>query len=110
METNMENKKQIRRFKGEYSFLGNFFPVPVRFEGITYPSSEHAFQAAKFSDIEVRKGIAKRKAAKEAKLFTRGFPSPLDWDERKVEVMKTILFCKFTQNPKLSSFKNDRLL
>lgn len=47
--------KDIRWFKGEYSFLSNFYQVPVTYEGITYDSSECAFQAQKSLDNEVRK-------------------------------------------------------
>ena len=37
----------IRSFTGEYRFLSNFFPSPVEFEGLVFPTVEHAFQAAK---------------------------------------------------------------
>ena len=42
----------IDSFGGEYSFLSNFHKCKVEFEGMTYPSVEHAFQAAKNPDPE----------------------------------------------------------
>lgn len=38
---------EIKSFTGKYSFLSNFYPCKVLFEGVRYPSVEHAFQAAK---------------------------------------------------------------
>ena len=40
----------IDSFRGEYGFLSNFNKSRVEFEGMTYPSVEHAFQAAKNPD------------------------------------------------------------
>lgn len=37
----------IDPFRGECSFLSNFHKCRVGFDGMTYPSVEHAFQAAK---------------------------------------------------------------
>ena len=38
---------KIESFHDEYRFLSNFWPVLIDYEGIVYPTSEHAFQAAK---------------------------------------------------------------
>ena len=35
----------IDSFKGEYSFLSNFYQYPVTYGGLTYPTAEAAFQA-----------------------------------------------------------------
>src|SRR3954468_6821071 len=48
----------IDSFQGEYRFLSNFWPAGVEFEGITYPTAEHAYQAAKTLDVALRKRIA----------------------------------------------------
>ena len=45
----------INDFHNEYFFLSNFYSHPVVFEGVTYPSNEHAYQAAKTLDLEKRK-------------------------------------------------------
>ena len=48
----------IDSFGGEYSFLSNFHKCKVEFEGMTYHSVEHAFQAAKNPDPEYRRSVA----------------------------------------------------
>ena len=57
----------IKSFSGEYRFLSNFYPVEVVLDGVTYPTVENAYQAAKTLDLEKRKefidvlpGFAKR--------------------------------------------------
>ena len=49
---------QIRQFKGEFRFLSNFYPSPVKFRGILYPSVEHAYQSAKSADPVWKKNCA----------------------------------------------------
>ena len=34
-------------FSGEYEFLSNFYPCRIVYNGITYPSVEHAYQDRK---------------------------------------------------------------
>lgn len=38
-------KSPITSFLGEYRFLSNFYPAPVSYLGLRYPTVEHAFQA-----------------------------------------------------------------
>ena len=42
----------INEFQGKYRFLSNFYPCDIVYEGIQYPSTEHAYQAAKTLDTE----------------------------------------------------------
>ena len=37
----------INSFVGPCRFLSNFYPSEITYEGITYPTVEHAFQASK---------------------------------------------------------------
>lgn len=48
----------ICKFDGKFFFLSNFFESKVEYEGITYPTVEHAFQAAKTLDNDTRKKVA----------------------------------------------------
>jgi len=48
----------IKEFKDEYRWLSNFWPVTITYEGLTYPSVEHAYQAQKTNDLETRKKFA----------------------------------------------------
>lgn len=45
----------IDRFDGtKYRFLSNFWPAIVFYDGLEYPTTEHAYQAAKTLDWEKR--------------------------------------------------------
>lgn len=84
----------IEEFQGKYRFLSNFWGAPVEFEGLCYPSVEHAFQAAKTLDKEQRKGFLKIKA-NEAKRLGRKVTLRSDWEEVKLSIMKELLIKKF---------------
>ena len=47
-------KDWIPEFSGKYNFLSNFSNSPIKYEGIVYPTVEHAFQAAKTLNINKR--------------------------------------------------------
>jgi hypothetical protein len=51
---------RISSFSGEYRWLSNFWIAPIIpfNDNISYPSSEHAYQAAKTQNLEIRKTIA----------------------------------------------------
>lgn len=51
-------KMTIDKFDNEFAFLSNFYSSPIVYEGIEYPTVEHAFQAAKTFDFDQRKMIA----------------------------------------------------
>lgn len=40
----------ITSFKDKYRWLSNFWPAQIEFEGIKYPSVEHAYVASKTLD------------------------------------------------------------
>jgi ribA/ribD-fused uncharacterized protein len=95
---------RIDYFKYEWAFLSNFYPVTVTYEGVLYASVEHAYQAAKFLDPELRSkfaletnprltpGQAKRLAHS---LKEKGLQRP-DWDGVSLTVMRELLVQKFS--------------
>ena len=97
----------IDSFRGEYHFLSNFYLAPVYIWGITFVSSEHAYQWAKTHDPK----------EKETVLFKFGIPTTPgqakragavvtkrdDWEEVRYGVMVEIQRAKFTQNPNLKT-------
>ncbi len=90
-------------FFGPYRWLSNFHECPVYFEGIIFPSSENAYQAAKV-DADYRnrfRNISAAKAKKEWKKMPRIDASKEEWDARKYDVMSVILFDKFYRNKDL---------
>ncbi len=91
----------VRCFRGKYSFMSNFYPAKVFFDGVTYLNSESAYQAQKCKSEEDRFGFAKL-SSDEAKSLGRKVDCREDWDEVKLSLMKDIVYNKFTQNPHLA--------
>ncbi len=92
---------KIDSFSGVFRFLSNFYPAPVRYEGIDYPTSEHAFQAVKTVDVNQRLNIAMLETPGEAKKYGKTVRMRPAWDDIKVGVMAEIVEAKFSQNPHL---------
>jgi ribA/ribD-fused uncharacterized protein len=91
----------ISAFSGTYRFLSNFYAAPTGYEGIIYPTSEHAFQAAKTVDPAQREEIRKLKTPGEAKRYaSRSGPLTLrpGWDGMRVNVMRIVLRSKFADD------------
>jgi len=89
----------INQFKDEYRFLSNFFMTDVAYGGLIYPSSEHAYMAAKTTDPDLRWMIKNCATAADAKKAGRELPLRAGWDSMKYEVMHEILWDKFNRNP-----------
>jgi ribA/ribD-fused uncharacterized protein len=85
----------IDSFKGEYEFLSNFYPATVSYEGEVYPSVEHAFQAAKTLNPQMRLKIRLSNASG-AKKLGRQLDLRADWETVKVDVMRELLKAKFS--------------
>lgn len=96
---------KITSFREEYAFLSNFYPCQVTWEDETYPTVEHAFQAAKTHDVDERATIRNARGPVDAKRMGRRVSLRQDWDEVKVSVMETLIRDKFS-DPRL----RDRLL
>ncbi len=86
----------IDQFKGKYRFLSNFFPALCNYEGIVYPTVEHAYQAAKTTDVYSREVIAGALTAQEAKALGKSVVMREDWDQVKLQVMEDLLRLKFS--------------
>lgn len=86
----------IDKFDGtKYRFLSNFYMHPVMYEGILYPSSEHAYQAAKTLDPVLRKVIANMRTPGETKKAGRRLALRDNWDNIKNGIMLDIVRIKF---------------
>lgn len=92
---------RIAEFQGEYRFLSNFWPAEVHFEGIVYPSSEHAYQAAKSLDPVDRKRIAALPTPSAAKKAGAALKLRPNWDSEKFKVMEAVVRDKFTRHADL---------
>lgn len=91
----------ILGFRGPHFFLSNFYPLshPLVevFQGatITYPTLEHAYQAAKSTQVQVRLALAGQITAGHAKRHGRAIKARTNWDRIKDEVMLSWLRQKF---------------
>lgn len=85
----------IDSFSGKYRFLSNFHPVDVGYEGVVYPSVEHAYQAAKTLNVGLRSAIRMAGSPGAAKKMGRAVLLRPDWEEAKLKVMAELLERKF---------------
>lgn len=92
---------KIAEFKGEFSFLSNFHPAVMTWEGIQYPTSEHAYQSAKTFNMDIRIQVANLATPGQAKRFGKTIPIRKDWEDVKVSIMYDIVQEKFAQNSNL---------
>lgn len=84
----------INRFDGPYAFLSNFSESPVVMAGMTYPTVENAFQAAKTLNKELRVQFT-RCSPNYAKCLGRRVDLRPDWEDVKDSVMFSLLEQKF---------------
>lgn len=87
----------INKFSGNYKFLSNFYPAQVSYEGIIYPTVEHAYVAAKTCDFSFKKQISNLTStqAGKAKRMGRKIKLRPDWEKVKDEIMLNLLRRKF---------------
>ena len=87
----------IDRFDGTmYKFLSNFYPSEVEFEGKTYPTVEHAYQAAKTSNENDREKIRLASTPGKAKKLGQIVSLSSEWETTKLAVMEALLRKKFS--------------
>lgn len=93
----------VKGFFGEFRYLSNFEPCHIDYEGLFYPSTEHAFQAAKIQP-QFRHNMVHITAA-ESKKEWRKHPlvdnAASEWDARKYDVMCEVVFQKFLKHKEL---------
>lgn len=98
-------------FFGKYRFLSNFHPVEIVFDGWSYPSVEHAYQASKTLDEKERLSV-RYKLDKNGDIL--GYTTPgqakqagkkvtlrENWDIIKLSMMEQFVRQKFTQHEDL---------
>ena len=91
----------INSFRGEYRWLSNFWLCTIYLDGYSYPSTEHAYQAAKTDNPVDRDRIRKAPTCKEAKHLGYLVKLRSDWESIKLSVMEDLLRQKFTDYPDL---------
>jgi ribA/ribD-fused uncharacterized protein len=102
----------VIRFSGAFEFLSNFYESEVEYEGLVYPTAEHAFQAAKTLHPGTRKLIRDLPTPGQAKRMGRHVLLRPLWENVKIDVMHQIVKKKF-ENPEMRKLllkTNDRKL
>ena len=101
METFDENEEKVLFWndEGDYAFLSNFSIFPLMYDGILWPTTEHAYQATKFDDQGTKDKILNAKFPIEAFNIGRDPKNTLkkDWFEIRVKVMEDIVSEKIKQ-------------
>jgi ribA/ribD-fused uncharacterized protein len=96
IEVNNSVKGEISSFRGRYLFLSNMYEHPILYNGMTWKSSEHAYQAMKATN---KIDMFKIKAARTPKLSkTIGHQCECrpDWNDVKVDIMREVIKAKFS--------------
>jgi hypothetical protein len=96
----IHDESQIKGFFGDYRFLSNFELSTCLYDGILYPSSENAYQAAKSLDTQVRAQFVNIKPS-ESKKLGKQIQVREDWEKVKYGIMYNIVLDKFIRNSKL---------
>ena len=91
------NQECITEFKNDYTFLSNFYPSYILFEGLVYPTVEHAYVAAKTFDNVFKIMIAELPGHRVgyAKKLGRNIELRPNWEKIKVQIMRELLLKKF---------------
>lgn len=95
------SEDHIAGFRGEAFFLSNYSPAEVVLDGVVYPTTENAFQAAKTLDKTAREAFQTCSPAK-SKELGRIVQLRSDWADIRIELMEYLLLQKFS-NPILSA-------
>lgn len=82
-------------FSGDYAFLSNFYRSPVSYDGRTWKTVEHAYQAAKTNIESEKEAIRNAELPNKAKRMGKSVTMRSDWDYVKVGVMEELLRLKF---------------
>lgn len=94
----------ICAFIGPHRFLSNFWMASIEFEGLTYPTLEHAYQAAKSLSPLDRVLFTSAQCSHNpahAKKLGRRIVLRRDWEQVKLPIMRELVTRKF-QDPKLA--------
>jgi ribA/ribD-fused uncharacterized protein len=94
-------RRALEDFQGNGFFLSNFAPASVMFEGVGYPTVEHAYQAAKTLEPGEREKIRGASTPGLARKLGRKLTKRPDWSDLKVDIMRDLVRQKFEGHPDL---------
>jgi ribA/ribD-fused uncharacterized protein len=85
----------IDRFNGEHAFLSNFATSRIEMDGLTYPTVEHAYQAAKTLNAYQRGVIRVAMTPGKAKRLGKKVDMQPDFNGKRLAVMLELVSKKF---------------
>jgi ribA/ribD-fused uncharacterized protein len=89
-------------FDGAFRFLSNFYFCDLQYEGRSYMTAEHAYQAAKTTDWELKDAISQLQSPATAKKMGKLLPLRPGWRTARIDVMRQVVDAKFgPRNPYL---------
>lgn len=92
--------KTLLFYQQFYDLFNNFSANAVEYEGVLYPTAEHAYQAAKLTNQEAKDAVRSAKSpllSKEISSTYKEFKRA-GWDEVKLEIMEIICRAKLEQH------------
>ena len=98
-------KLSIRGFFEDHRFLSNYHLCSIWYEGKEYPSTENAYQAAKFPDMMRTQfqNISPKDAKSLGNVLKMNSEQIVKWDAKKIDVMSRISMYKYSEHPELRS-------
>lgn len=105
MNHKLDTDTQVFFYEQDFYVLSNFSSFAVEFDGVLYPTSEHAYHAQKFVGGNRAMAVRRRliqgmRSAHEAFKYAeahKAYRRP-DWDHAKVGIMRGILRAKAEQH------------
>jgi ribA/ribD-fused uncharacterized protein len=97
----LDTDERICFYEQDFYIFSNFSSFMLEWDGKLWPTSEHAYQAARFADPEVKELIRNMRSAHDALKYMEANrdKSMPGWADTKLSVMKRILFAKVEQHP-----------
>ena len=91
---------KILFYEGQWYMFSNFSSFKVRWRGVDWMTSEHAYQAAKFKDASIVEKIKNARSAHGAKKIARAHSDKKleNWREIKLGIMEKIVRAKLEQH------------
>lgn len=85
---------------GGYNILSNMAAYAVEWRGQVWPTVEHAYQVAKFTDTTIISQITKARSPYEAKMLATKHAQKIrpDWHKENLQIMKELLQAKVAQH------------
>lgn len=93
----------IHGFKDEFRWLSNFWPSPIQFMGMSFPTVEHAYQVLKIYPDRFHDACITTESMTPGQVKRWGRKQRLrdNWDMVRVSTMRALTFEKYSQNPEL---------